>query len=399
MNIASLPGHPPAPTVTSKSPDPAPAAQTLQRSDQARRRFIDEADEAFRDDVLSVEGKKLVDAVVYPGTRGAPGAQVSTFAVDGVQANDILMIKRVPATAEGPNFLLYVPEEGQYAFYEFKDREELTDWVKTMALDPKELDSFARHFSNDRAPQQVERVRQRLVDFADNDINAVVGSFARVKGDVFTYLSGTGSVPPAPVKGLTGTRLYNLAPDGSATYIGKRTDGKEVIYKYDAYGNLHGAARDGFYFVKNALNDDQPLQLLSFDQYRQTVTSVALDNVGANDLNGLYEELLKQFRNPGHGLGKALTALGVPEDVAHSLETRLTNPGSGTLVELNRDNRIGKLFGVDQKTMDAQLENLGEQAQGEIPYYGTTRTVLTGLADGLEQIAPVRPASTTVRTG
>ncbi|MGZ0715892.1 dermonecrotic toxin domain-containing protein [Pseudomonas palleroniana] len=399
MNIAALPGHPPAPTVTSEPPDPALATHTLQRSDQARGRFIDEADEAFRDDVLSVEGKKLVDAVVYPGQRGVPGVQVFTFAVDGIQANDIVMIKRVPATAEGPNFLLYVPEEGRYAFHEFKDREALTGWIKTLASDPQELERFARHFSSERAPQQIERIRQRLVAFANNDVNAVVGSLAWVKGDVFTYLNDTGAVPPAPVNGLTHTRLYKLAPDGDATYIGKRADGKEVIYKYDAYGNLHGAARDGFYFVKNGLNNDQPLQLLSFDQFRQTVTSVALDNVGANDLNGLYEEFLKQLRNPGHGLGKALTALGVPEDVAHSLEAQLTNPGSGTLVELNRDNRIGKLFGVDQKTMDAQLENLGDQAQGEIPYYGTTRTVLTGLADGLEQIAPVRPASTTVRTG
>ncbi|WP_248730386.1 DUF6543 domain-containing protein [Pseudomonas sp. MWU13-2517] len=398
MNIAALSGYLSMPPATSTPPGPPPGTTgKTHPSDQARRRFIDEADEAFRDDVLSVEGKRLVDALVHPGKRGAPGVQVSTFAIDGIQANDIVMIKRVPATAEGPNFMLYVPQEGQYAFHEFKDREGLTGWIKTVASDPQLLESFVRHFSNERAPRQMERVRQKLIAFADNDTNAVVGSFVQVKGDIFTYLSEAGAVPPAPVNGLTGTHVHKLEPDGDATYIGTRADGQKVIYTYDAYGNLHGAARDGFYFTKNGLNNNEPLQLISFDQYRQTVTSVALDNVGANDLNGLYEEFLRQLRNPGNGLGKALVALGVSEDVAHALETHLTNPGSGPTVALNKGNRLGKLFGVAQETMDAALKTIGDQAQSRLPYYGSARTLLTGLADVIESIAPVRPAGTAVK--
>lgn len=137
---------------------------------------------------------------------------------------------------------------------------------------------------------------------------------------------------------------------------------------------------------------------MSFKQYRTTVTNVSLDNVGANDLRGLYAEFIKQLRNPGHGLGTALQALGVPEELAKSIEEIAKNPFSGTLVELNKDNRIGKKFGVDKETMDAKLKEIGDEGQSRIRYYGDVCEGLDWVADRLESIWPVPSETTTVRT-
>ena len=123
---------------------------------------------------------------------------------------------------------------------------------------------------------------------------------------------------------------------------------------------------------------------MSQQEYARKVTGTALDNVGANDLNGLYDEFLKQLRNPGHGLGTALSALGVPEDTAHSIETIMKNPVTGTLLELNRGNRLGNVFGVDKDAMDSALEQAGDAVQRNIPGYGKRREQLNALADTLE---------------
>ena len=351
--------------------------------DSALQAYMDRARSAFRDTTLTAQGRALAHAAVAPGKVGAPGVQVSTFAVDGAQANDIVMIRRVPVTAEGPNFLLYIPEDDGPSFHTFTTREEMTVWLKALANDPGRLDTFARHFSHPLAPTQVDRVKQTMTAFAAGDINAVVGSFAYEKGDIFARL-GKDITQPPPVNGLSKTSLLRIEPDGRATYIGTRADGEKVLFKYDAYGNLHGGSKDGFFFVKNALNSEEPLVRMSQQEYARKVTGTALDNVGANDLNGLYDEFLKQLRNPGHGLGTALAALGVPEDTAHSIETIMKNPVTGTLLELNRGNRLGNVFGVDKDAMDSALEQAGDAVQRNIPGYGKRREQLNALADSLE---------------
>jgi hypothetical protein len=105
--------------------------------DSAFQAYMDRARSAFRDTTLTAQGRALAHAAVAPGKVGAPGVQVSTFAVDGAQANDIVMIKRVPVTTEGPNFLLYIPEDDGASFHTFTTREEMTVWLKALANDPE----------------------------------------------------------------------------------------------------------------------------------------------------------------------------------------------------------------------------------------------------------------------
>lgn len=361
--------------------------------DQAFQNYMDRIQSEFRDGSLSAGGRALATAVVRPGKPGAPGVQVSTFAVDGVQAKDIVMAKRTPVTAEGPNFLMYLPEQEGQSFHAFNTREEMTASLKAALSDPKKVDQLAAHFSSDAAPKQVERVKRVLEKFAAGDPNAVVGSYGYEKGDIFTRLDKDASTPPVPVNGLTDTRLHNLSPDGTATYVGTRADGNKVLYYYDGYGNLHGGSKDGPYLVRNGLNNNDPLVLMTPKEYKADLGNLLLSNAGANDLNGLYDEFLKQLRNPGHGLGTALEALGVPEDVAYSIEKIAKNPVTGTLLELNQGNRLGNLFGVKKEVMDASLEEIGNQVQSDIPIYGSRREQLNAVADLLEKQfgTPVQP--------
>lgn len=361
------------------------------KPDTDRKAFMDGAQEAFGDGTLSRGGLMLATAATAPGKRGMPSVQVSTFAVDGVQSSDIVVVKRVPPKNGETNLLLYVPDGSGEAFHEFNDQAEMEAWLKDMAGDPTRRERFAAHFSSAVAPEQLARVKQTLIRFAEGDVNAVVGSFAYQRGDIFTYLNKGPETPPAPVNGLTNIRLYKIEPDGRSTYIGNRADGQKVLYRYDAYGNLHGGSKDGMYFVKNALNNQAPLKLMSAKEYARRVLSEALDNVGANDLNGLYQAFLDQLRNPGHGLGTALIALGVPEDIAHSIETILKNPVTGTLLELNRDNRLGEVFGIDKQTMDTALKIIGDEVQDHLPYYGNARAVLGAAAHGLDTVKPAKP--------
>lgn len=370
--------------------------------DQARKKFLDDGETEFQGGTLSAEGHQLAKAAVSPGK---PGVQVSTFAVDGVQSNDMMVVKRVPPTADGPNFVLYMPENDVTSFHEFKTAEEMTDWVKSVANDPTERKRFTQHFSSAQAPKQEERVSQKMGEFAAGDVNAVVGSFGYEKGDIFQRLNKDASAPPVEVDGLVRTQLYKLEPDGKAFYIGYREDGEAIIYSYDAYGNLHGGGQKKdadnrrYYFVQNGLNDNKPLEPITFNQFREKITSASLDNVGANNLSGLYDEFLKQLRNPGHGLGTALKVFGLPDDLADSIEKLVKNPSKDGLLELNKDNRIGLLLGVDKDKVDGLLENIYSDAQNYSKNYEAARGTLSAAADKFEKLfgKPVEP-TTQVRT-
>ena len=158
-----------------------------------------------------------------------------------------MVIKRVPPTEEGPNLVLYMPEEDVTSFHEFKNAEEMTAWLKDVASDPTERKRFTEHFSSDKAPKQEDRVNKKFGEFADGDINAVVGSFGYETGDIFERLNKDVSVPPVQISGLVRTQLHNVTPDGKATYIGYPEDGKKLLYTYDAYGNMHGSnGKNGF---------------------------------------------------------------------------------------------------------------------------------------------------------
>ncbi|QXH78618.1 dermonecrotic toxin domain-containing protein [Pseudomonas salmasensis] len=356
--------------------------------DQARKKFLDDGETEYLGGTLTAGGHQLTKAAVKPDKPGAPCVSVSTFAVDGVQSKDMMVIKRVPATAEGPNFIVYMPEDEVTSFHEFNTVGELTEWVKAVANDPAELNRFARHFSHSEAPKQEERVRTRLSQFgSEKDSSVVVGSFGRERGDIFERLNKDVTVPPVEVNGLSNVKLHELHPDGRATYIGTREDGKAVIFDYDAYGNFRGGSQDGYYFVRNGLNNKDPLgEPITFAEFtEQKVAAQAYSKTGPNDLSDFWDYLVKQLRNPGDGLGTALQQFGVPDDVAASIEEVLKNPVKGTLLELNRDNRLGKVFGVSQEVMDAHLEKLGDEAQSNIPQYGKWRDRLNTVADVIER--------------
>ena len=363
-----------------------------QAANNARKKFIDTIQSEFRDGTLSTEGRELADGSLTRSAPASPGMQVSTFAVDGLQANDIVVIKRVPPSAEGTNFLLYVPEEPGPSFHEFNTREEMTAWVKEQALDPESREKFAAHFP----PRNRENVKTTLTQFAANDINAVVGSYGYEKGDIFTRLNTDVTEPPVPVRGLSNTSFKAFDERGRPTYKGYLGDGTEVIYKYDPYGNLHGASRkEVFYLQRNGLNSYKPLVPMTFDQYNRRQASISMDNVGANDLAGMFHEFIRQLRNPGEGLATALIAFGVPPDVAYSIEEIVKNPVKGTLLQLNHDNRLGKLFGVDKKNADKWLEKVGGEIQSRIPRYGAVRDNLNTFADILEKYGPPAPDTDT----
>lgn len=182
-----------------------------QAANNARNTFMDTIQSEFRDGTLSAKGRELADGSLTRNAQGTPGMQVSTFAVDGLQAKDIAVIKRVPPSAEGTNFLLYVPEEPGPSFHEFNTREEMTAWVKEQADDPEKQEKFAAHFAQQSRP----RVKETLAQFAANDINAVVGSYGYEKGDIFTRLNKDITVPPVPVRGVRNTSLKAFDERGS----------------------------------------------------------------------------------------------------------------------------------------------------------------------------------------
>lgn len=364
-----------------------------QAANNARKTFIETIQSEFRDGTLSAKGKELAEGSLTRSAQGTPGMQVTTFAVDGLQANDIVVIKRVPPSAEGTNFVLYVPEEPGPSLHEFNTREEMTSWVKEQAGDPEQQEKFAAHFPS----QNREDVKTTLTEFVDNDVNAVVGSYGYEKGDIFTRLSKDVTEPPVPVRGLSNTSFKAFDKRGRPTYKGYLRDGTEVIYKYDSYGNLHGASgKNTFYFVQNGLNNsDAPLVPMTRKRWVRRIQAQSMDNVGANNLAGMFHEFTRQLRNPGEGLATALMAFGVPSDVAHSIEEIVKNPVKGTLLQLNHDNRLGKLFGVNKDTMDKWLEKVGGEVQSLIPRYGAVRDRLEAFADILEKYGPPAPDTDT----
>jgi len=394
MTAIAPTGNPPPmfhPTTSTNDTSPispfgsaSPSASS--RIETARTTFSSNVEWSSDQGELSAAGVELANAALYPGGLSTVGAQVCTFAVDGIQSNDILVVKRVPASETESNILLYIPDEEDNSFFEFNSLEEMNAWLKDVANDPDQLEVFTRHFSHNAPPDQVKRVKDTMTRFAQGDINAVVGPFGYEKNDIFTRLDKNTTVPPVPVNGLTDTYLKVETREGRVTFAGTRPDGETVLYQYDAYGNFHGGGNKGnFYFVKNGLNNNEPLSPMSQKQYLETVVRVSLDNVGANDMRGLFDEFIRQLKNPGYGLGAALIELGIPEDVAYSIEKIAKNPVTGTLLELNQGNRLGELFGIEKTQMDGVLTTIGDEIQGRIPYYGSIRGGLSQTARMLEK--------------
>jgi hypothetical protein len=352
----------------------------------ARQTFFTNMERDSKRGVLTPGGRELAGAVLSRNDPLTPDIQVFTFAVDGVQSISMLVVKRDQPTAEGPNILLYMPNEEGESFHEFNDVVEMNSFLKSISNSPAELEKFARHFSHLAPPGQVDRVKDTMLKFANNDIGAVVGAFGCEKEDVFTRLNKGTIGPPVQVNGLTNTFLHAETQDGRVTFIGSRPNGEQVLYSYDAYGNLHGGDGKGnFYFVKDGLNNNEPLIPMSLDEYGKQAASVSFDNVGADDLKGLLEEFYLRLKNPGHGIGTALTVFGVPESIAFKIENGINNPGEG-LAHINVNNWIGDLLGIDEQTVNSYIEQAANAAVSFIPQYDNVDVLSKGAATVLGQL-------------
>jgi hypothetical protein len=342
-------------------------------------RFIENITKDVNSGSLRPEANALLDAVLSPGKRGLPKVQVKTFAVDGIQAKDIMVIQREPPVPDGPNIVLYIPEKEGSSFQAFNTLKDMNAWLKALAADPKRLETFSQHFTEDGSPARQARLIDTMTRFKDDDINAIVGPYANEGSDIFKRLDNAPSAPPGSVNGLTNIKQERFSPEGRVLYSGQRADGEKVLFMYDAYGNLLGEdQKKNFYFVKNGLNSHKPLVPMTIDEFKTKVQNEAANNVGANDIRGLYDELLAHLQHPFYGMGDALQVFGVNKNTADTVERYFDNPFSALLVDLNKNNQIGKVFGLDKASMDADLKSAGDFAQGFVPSYGQAR-MLGGL--------------------
>jgi hypothetical protein len=376
-------------TQTSRAPAASASAKisaasaALSGSSQAAQTYTTKLTAA---NTLTTDAKALANAVL-PSKGGGfsePAVQVSTFAVGGVQANDMMVIQRTTPESDKPNIVLYVPENEGASFHEFADLNQMNTWLKQQADTPASLDRFASHFSNGVFPEKTQSVKDTLTQFRQDDINAVVGPYGKEDDDIFHRLdSGMRRQPPAEVNGLTNFGLRFESPSGQRTYSGQRPDGETVNYSYDAYGNLIGAGdKDSYFFQKNALNNPYaPLAPLTEDQFARDIKRAVDDNVGANDLNGLYQEFIHHLENPAYGISGALQRAGVPKDVAAAAQSYLDNPIGSALVNINKagsnwfGKQLGRLAGksIDEADMNKRLDEFGKAAQTMVGSYGRMR--------------------------
>lgn len=354
----------------------------------AKDRFTTSVAKDLNSGYMSPEVSQIADAVMWPGKKNSPQVQVKTFAVDGIQARDIIFIQRVPAVPDEPNIVLFVPEKEGRSLHSFTTTEEMNAWVKTQANEPKRLESFSQHFAGGESSEKKTRVIDTLIRFRNNDINAIVGPYANEGDNIFGRLDKGPTAPPTAVNGLTNIKEESSSPSGRLLYSGQRPDGETVLFTYDAYGNLLGQDKQhNFYFVKDGLNSHKPLVPITFGEFKYKVQNEAAENVGANDLRGFYEEFLKHLEHPSAGIADALQVFGVNKTTADTVERYLDNPFSALLVDLNTNNQLGKVFGLDKSTLDAELKNVGDFAQGFIPAYGQARMLSSLLAKALRNEA------------
>jgi hypothetical protein len=350
---------------------------------------------------LTADGNTLAGTVL-PSHRGGfsgPAVQVSTFAVDGIQANDMLVVQRIAPVLGKPNVVLYMPEKQGASFHEFNDVDEMRGWLKQQVDTSAGLDRLAAHFAGDTFSEKVEAVKTTLSQFRDGDANAVVGPYGKEDDDIFQRLDdGVHRKAPCEVNGLADTAFLRESANGERTYAGQRPDGEKVVYRYDAYGNLHGEGDKGnYYFQKNALNHPRrALTPLSKAEYGKEIVRTANDNAGMNDLNGLYQEFIAHLANPAYGVSDALDRAGVPKDIAEGTERYLNNPIGSALVDINKASgnwfgkQLGELYGrdIDESEMNDKLDKFGLESQNIIPGYGRARFLCSLAADALKGELP-----------
>jgi hypothetical protein len=187
--------------------------------------------------------------------------------------------------------------------------------------------------------------------------------------------SDTAALPSVP--GVSDVQT-TCETDGERMYRGTLQDNSRILFTYDTYGNLQGADdQQRFYFQENGRTQPRALEPLSSEDFARQVAAKATDNVGANDLHGLYDEFLHHLENPAYGLGDALHVYGVDQQTGADIERYANNPLGAGLTDINKhyDNAIGRALGLSQAEFDKKADETGMAGQAAIPVYGQMRAL------------------------
>ncbi|MGR3885469.1 hypothetical protein [Pseudomonas sp. 1152_12] len=325
--------------------------------------------------VLTTGGKELLDAAVSPNPSIGPRVTVSNFNVGPHYAKDMFFVKREPIEPDKVNFVLYMPEQNFTSNYAFNSYQEIDSFLKGLARKPDALNAFLAHFGD---KTESAAVRASILELASTPQGSppkvLTGPGKQIPGNVFEHLDRSSENPTTfiYVNGLVNQQLESIDSD-RPTYSGVRPDGEKVVYRYDRNGHLLGSGDKGnFYFLINGANSKLPLVPITLAQLRV---------IAFGDPLALYTHTLANFlEHPFSGVSTLLQALGVDKGTADTVEQGLDNPVTAVLVFLNKNNDIGRVFGLPKREMDEALSYFGSAAQGFVPTYGTYRTVAAVLA-------------------
>jgi hypothetical protein len=104
------------------------------------------------------------------------------------------------------------------------------------------------------------------------------------------------------------------------------------------------------------------------------------------DLSAVINVVANFLEKPFTGVSAFLQMLGVDKATADTVQQGLDNPVNAVLLFLNKNNDIGKVFGLPKSEMDQALTVFATTAQGFVPGYGTYRTVAAVIAKILKQV-------------
>lgn len=332
--------------------------------------------------VLTADGKELLDAVASPDTSKQPRASAYCFNVGPYSARDSFIVKREPIVQGAVNFVLWMPEKDFKSSYEFNSYQAIDDFLKSLPKKTDAFNAFLAHFVDKTATSPVRTAVQARASASQGSApNMLIGPGQQIVGNVFEHLDRTSENPTTIrfVNGLVNQQLESV-DHGRPTFSGVRPNGEKVVYRYDFHGNLLGSGDKGnFYFLKNGAHSQLPLVPITLPQLRELVFR------GNGDLNSVVNAFANFLESPFSGVSTLLQALGVDKATADTVERGLDNPVNAVLLFLNKNNDIGRVFGLPKSEMNAILTNFATAAQGFVPGYGTYRSVAAVLAKILKQ--------------
>lgn len=362
---------------------PAPTQEVLPswKASGAYKQFSELLAKDKARNLLTPGGLELLETLLNPDDSTGTKVHVMSFNVNGDKADDIFYVWRHSREPGKSNFLVYMPDNHNKSFHEFKSPKEFRKFFKELPSKPEAFKAFLSHFGKETGPQAVERVKHSIESWVSSPggVQPItkVGGVGHLHGNVFEHLEkwSKNSSALLPGNGLSDIQIKSVNPQGVATFIGTRPSGESVLYQYDPKGNLIGSDDKGnYYFMTNALFSDKPLLPLTYADFKSLFITFMLDSISeaAEDLGDAIANFLE---HPFSGLSSLLQALGVDKSIADKTEESFDNPVTSLLLHLNKYNHIGKVFGISKKEMDQSLTNFGDKAQGAVPVYGQVRSL------------------------